>query len=242
MSGFVDPEANQKPGSLSQSELDAFLRFLSHDLRAPLRGIEGYSQALIDDYGEKLDPLAKAYLKYIHESSHNLSDMIDGLLKLYRIGRSDLLIEPVNLSELASEIIRDFQLEYPERSVRFNFTPSLIAQADRNLMTQLLTCLIENALKFTSFQPEAELELNAFEKAGERVYFLRDNGVGFQMSYQDKLFLPFQKLHAHHEYPGLGLGLAIAQKIVAQHSGKIWAEAEPGLGATFFFTIHHPNI
>ena len=242
MSGFAGPEGNQNPGSLSQSELDALLRFLSHDLRAPLRGIEGYSQALIDDYGGKLDPLAKAYLKYIHESSHNLSDMIDGLLKLYRIGRTDLLIEPIDLSELAAEIAHEFQLKHPERNVHFKIAPGFVTQADRSLMTQLLTCLIDNSFKFTSLQPEADIEFNEFEKAGERVYFLRDNGAGFQMSYQDKLFLPFQKLHGQHEYPGPGLGLAIAQKIVTQHNGKIWAEAEPGLGATFFFTIYHPNI
>lgn len=237
----LDPEAERKPDLHAQNELDALLSFLSHDLRAPLRGIDGYSQALIEDYSEKLDPMARAYLEYIHASSRNLSEIIDGLLKFYRIGRSNLSFEKVNLSDLFGEIAGELWQREPQRIVHFKIAPDLMAQADRGLMTQLLSCLVDNALKFTSNQHETHIEFGSSEKANERVFFVSDNGAGFQMAYQERLFQPFQRLHGQHEYPGFGLGLAIAHKIVALHNGQIWAEAEPDKGATFFFTIPQPG-
>lgn len=241
MNKSLHPETDRNPSLDSQNELDALLHFLSHDLRAPLRGIDGYSQALIEDYSDKLDPMARAYLEFIHTSSRNLSDMIDGLLVLYRIGKPGLSIEKVNLSEIAAVITRELQQRYPQRNMRLKIAPDLTIQADRSLMEQLLTCLIDNAFKFTSNQPAPIIEFGASEKSGEPFFFIRDNGVGFQMIYKDRLFQPFQRLHNQHEYPGYGLGLAIAHKIVALHGGQIWAEAEPHKGATFFFSILQPG-
>jgi light-regulated signal transduction histidine kinase (bacteriophytochrome) len=219
------------------NEMDSLLHFLSHDLRAPLRGIDGYSQALIEDYREILDPMGRAYLEYIRDSSRRLSDIIDGLLKLYRAGRAELSFVPVDLSEIAASIGREFELKYPLRSITQKVTPGITVIADHEQMHQLLNILYSNAFKFTSKHHTANLEFNFIEDAGKRICYLRDDGAGFDMTYKDKLFLPFQRLHGQQEFEGLGLGLAIAQKIILRHNGRIWAEGEQEKGTTIYFSI-----
>jgi light-regulated signal transduction histidine kinase (bacteriophytochrome) len=221
----------------AEKELDSMLHYISHDLRAPLRGIDGYSRALMEDYDAQLDVMGKAYLQYICESSSRLNQLIEGLLKYSRIIRNELEISPVDLSEMAAEISQDLRSKQPERVVEFNITPGMVADADVEMTYILLKCLLENAFKFTSKHPAAHIEFGKTEENGQPVFFVRDDGVGFDMAYQKQLFLPFQRLHGQHEFKGLGLGLATAQRIVQRHNGRIWGEGALEKGATFYFVI-----
>jgi light-regulated signal transduction histidine kinase (bacteriophytochrome) len=219
------------------SELDSMLHYISHDLRAPLRGIDGYSRALLEDYNTQLDEMGKAYLQYICESSARLNQLIEGLLRYSRILHNPLEIGPVDLSEMAAEISQDLRSKRPERIVEFSVTPGMFADADVEMTYTLLKCLLENAFKFTSRRTSAHIKFSKKEEDGQQVYFVRDDGVGFDMAYQNQLFLPFQRLHSQHEFEGLGLGLATAHRIVQRHNGRIWGEGSVENGATFYFVI-----
>ncbi len=221
----------------AEKELDAMLHYISHDLRAPLRGIDGYSRALLDDYEPHLDEMGKAYLQYICESSSRLNQLIEGLLKYSRIIRHELEISSVDLSEMATEISQDLQAKQPERVVEFNVTPGLVAEADVEMAYVLLKSLLDNAFKFTAKHPSARIEFGKSEENGRAVFFVRDDGAGFDMAYQEQLFRPFQRLHGQHEFEGLGLGLATAQRIIQRHNGRIWGEGALEKGATFYFII-----
>ena len=221
----------------AENELDEILHFISHDLRAPLRGIDGYSRALLEDYNTQLDQMGKAYLQYICESSSRLNQLIEGLLKYSRIIRHPLEIGSVDLSEMAAEISQDLRTKQPERVVEFNITPGLAAEADVEMAYILLKCLLDNAFKFTAKHPSAQIEFGKTEANGQPVFYIRDNGAGFDMAYQNQLSLPFQRLHGQHEFEGLGLGLATAKRIIQRHHGRIWGAGALEKGATFYFVI-----
>jgi len=221
----------------ANKELEAFSHSVSHDLRAPLRSIDGFSQALLEDCGDRLDADGKRYLKHVRESAQQMGELIDDLLNLSRVTRADLRREPVDLSELVRSVLARLRESQPERQVEEVIQDGLVAEADPRLLDVVLTNLLGNAWKFTGKRASARIEFAA--KAGERVpvYFVRDNGAGFDAAYADKLFGVFQRLHAAHEFEGTGIGLATVERIVRRHGGRVWAEGEVDRGATFHFTL-----
>jgi PAS domain S-box-containing protein len=235
----IEQELHQRTSQLeaANKELEAFVYSVSHDLRAPLRGIDGYSKALLEDYQETLDDMGKAYLQYIRESSARMAALIDDLLRLSRITRSELHYTGVDLSELANEILSQLHKDHPERQVTIQVEPGMEIEADPSLMKILLQNLLENAWKFTSRHPSALIEVGKLAGSEEAIYYVRDDGAGFNMDYIEKLFIPFQRLHGVHEFEGSGVGLATVQRILLRHGGRAWAEGEIEKGATIYFTI-----
>lgn len=221
----------------ANKELESFAYSVSHDLRAPLRSIDGFSQALIEDYRDVLDQTGAGYLRRVRNASQRMAQLIDDLLELSRITRREMRRESTDFSMLAQEIIADLRKEHPERTVEVSITPGIRLQADANLLRIALDNLIRNAWKFTGKQPRARIEVGMQKREDGPVYFVRDNGAGFDMSHAGRLFGAFQRLHSEAEYPGTGIGLATVQRVVRRHGGSIWVEAAPGKGATFFFTI-----
>jgi PAS domain S-box-containing protein len=221
----------------ANKELEAFSYSVSHDLRAPLRAIDGYSQVLLEDYESVLDDMGKAYLQYVRQSSHHMSELINDLLRLSRIMRSELNRKPVDLSAMATEIADDLQKVSPDRQVQFIISPEMIVEADENLIQIAIQNLLNNAWKFTSRHPTARIEVGTIEQDGERVYFVSDDGAGFNMAYSEKLFAPFQRLHGAHEFEGTGIGLATVQRIIKRHNGRVWGEGAVEEGAKFYFTL-----
>ena len=230
----------QRAGELefANKELETFSYTVSHDLRAPLRSITGFSKALFEDHSDKLDEEAKAYLTLIQESGERMSQMIDDLLKLSQVVRSEMNLNNVNLTELAQEVVMELKRAEPQRNVEFIAFPRLIVRGDNRLLRTVLENLLSNAWKFTSKVPEARIEFSTTERDGKKVYFVSDNGAGFDMTYASKLFLPFQRLHKESEFPGTGIGLASVQRVIRRHGGEIWAEGEVGKGAIFYFTLN----
>ncbi|NJL65208.1 MAG: GAF domain-containing protein [Methylacidiphilales bacterium] len=219
-------------------ELEAFSYSVSHDLRAPLRSIDGFSQALLEDCQEQLDDTGQDYLRRIRAATQRMGYLIDDLLNLSRVTRSDMHLETVDLSKLASNICTELQNSQPERQVEFVIQTGLTTQGDVRLLNVLLVNLLNNAWKFTSKHPTAKIEFAMTPSKSEiPTYFVRDDGAGFDMSYSGKLFAPFQRLHSIQEFPGNGIGLATVQRIVNRHGGRIWAEASVDRGATFYFTL-----
>lgn len=221
----------------SNRELEAFSYSVSHDLRAPLRTIDGFSLALQEDFGEKLDEHGKDYIRRVRNGVQRMGTLIDALLQLSRVTRSDLQREPVDLSQLATLVFRELQSGDPARKVEWSAQPEVIAEADPRLMRIALENLIGNAWKFTARTADASLTFGSSPQNGQTVYFLRDNGAGFDMKYVDRLFTAFQRLHGERDFSGSGIGLATVSRIIHRHHGSIWAEGEPGKGATFFFTL-----
>jgi PAS domain S-box-containing protein len=222
----------------TNKELEAFSYSVSHDLRAPLRAIDGFSQALLEDYQDKLDEQGKDYLSRLRAASQKMGGLIDGLLKLSRLTRSDMYKEKVDLSALAHEITTRLNETFPERQVEVDISQGLTASGDRQLLRALLENLLSNAWKFTSKCPHAKIEFGATRNGGKKAYFVRDNGAGFDMTYANKLFGAFQRLHDITEYPGTGIGLATVQRIINRHGGSVWAEGAVSKGATFYFTLN----
>jgi len=218
-------------------ELEAFSYSVSHDLRAPLRSLKGFSTILMENYAGKLDKQGHDYLVHIQEASQRMSQLIDDMLSLARITRQDVNLSRVDLSLLAQQVARELQDQSPDRQVEFEISPDLVVRADYNLMKIALQNLLGNALKFTGKRERAHITFGMVDQPGARVYFVRDNGAGFNMTYADKLFTPFQRLHGVTEYPGTGIGLSIVQRIMARHGGRIWPEAAVDQGATFYFTM-----
>jgi len=221
----------------AQKELDDLAHFMAHDLRAPLRGVDGYSQALLQDYEGGLDEVGKAYLQFIRDSSRGASILIDRLLIYLRAMRGSLQIQPVDLSLLAQEAIERLRAENPAHRVDIQITPGLIVQADPRMMRILVNELIDNAWKFSARQPVAQIVFCTREEDGQAVFVIQDNGAGFKMEYAHRRFRPFERLHGAHEFDGTGLGLAICQRILERHAGRIWAYATPGQGARLSFTL-----
>lgn len=218
-------------------ELEAFSYSVSHDLRAPLRSIDGFSQALLEDYQEQLDAIGQDYLRRIRSATQRMGQLIDDLLALARVTRSELKLGNVDLSRLAHRICTELHQTQPDRQVEFVIQPGLVAQGDAYLVQVLLENLLNNAWKFTSKHHHARIEFGQTLHPRGPVYFVRDDGAGFDMTYRDKLFSPFQRLHGMQEFPGNGIGLATVQRIVYRHRGQIWAEGAVEQGATFYFTL-----
>lgn len=218
-------------------ELTSFAYSISHDFRAPLRALNAFSASLIENYNDQLDKQGLHYLNRIHYNSRYMSDLVDDLLALSRITRAELKEQEVDLSRVAEEIIKDLQDEEPERQVTAAVEPGLSAKGDSSLLKVLLENLIENAWKFSSKEEQAKIEVGLTTVDGDEAFFVRDNGVGFDLAYADKLFGAFQRLHGVNEFPGTGIGLATVQRIVNRHGGQVWAESKVGKGTTFYFTL-----
>jgi PAS domain S-box-containing protein len=218
-------------------ELEAFSYSVSHDLRAPLRSIDGFSQALIEEYAEQLDDTAADYLRRIRAATQRMGELIDDLLDLSRVTRREMRHEDVDLSVLAATVIGDLTKAQPPRDVEVQIAAGLMGRGDAHLLRVLLENLLGNAWKFTAGQTPARIEFGARREDARLVYYVRDNGVGFDMAYAHKLFGAFQRLHAATEFPGTGIGLATVERIVHRHGGRVWAHSEVGQGAIFFFTL-----
>jgi signal transduction histidine kinase len=223
----------------ANKELETFAYSVSHDLRAPLRAIDGFGQVLLEDYKDKLDAPGQDCLHRVRAASQRMAQLIDDMLGLSRVTRHEMLREPVNLSALARNDASHLRAQQSERSVEFVITEDAMVEGDRRLLEVMLENLLSNAWKFTSKQPHARIEFGKEfpEGEGKTTYFVRDNGAGFDMAYAGKLFGPFQRLHTRGEFEGTGVGLATVQRIIHRHGGRIWAEGEVGKGATFSFTL-----
>ena len=218
-------------------ELEAFSYSVSHDLRAPLRSIDGFSLALLEDYADGLDEPGRQHLARVRAATVRMGGLIDGLLQLSRVTRVEMLRETVNLSVLAESVMGELQRSEPARRVEVTIQPGLQAEGDSELLRIVLANLLSNAWKFTGRQAAARIELGAWRNGDERAFFTRDNGVGFDMAYAPKLFGAFQRLHAQAEFPGTGIGLATVQRIVNRHGGRVWTEAVVDKGSTFYFSL-----
>jgi len=222
---------------VANRELEAFCYSVSHDLRAPLRGLDGFSQALLEDYGDKLGGDGKNLLQRIRTGSQRMGQLIDDLLNLSRVSRSELHREPIDLSGIASDVATELRGLDPHRHVALRIGEGLKAKGDPQLLRVVLENLLGNAWKYTAKKSKATIEFGVNQDNGNSSFFVRDNGVGFDMQYADKLFTPFQRLHAMNEFPGTGVGLATVQRIISRHGGRVWVEAAVNKGATFHFTL-----
>lgn len=218
-------------------ELESFAYSVSHDLRAPLRALDGFSQVLIEDYADKIDGQGQDYLQRIRAAAQRMGQLIDDILQLSRLTRGQLQRQAVDLTAMAADVAEELHKREPARTVETVLAPGLAAHGDPRLLRVVLDNLLGNAWKFTGRQAVARIELGALEGAGGPTFFVRDNGVGFDPQYAGKLFGAFQRLHSADEFPGTGIGLATVQRIVHRHGGKVWAESAVGQGATFFFTL-----
>ncbi|MCX6058809.1 MAG: transporter substrate-binding domain-containing protein [Chloroflexi bacterium] len=223
----------------ANKELETFSYSVSHDLRAPLRGIDGWSQALLEDYHDQLDEQGQQYIERVRSEAQRMGHLIDDMLQLSQMARAVMIKKRVDLSALAQTIVERLKMDEPQRQVDFKIQAGLSAKGDSHLLEVVLVNLLGNAFKFTSKQPEAHIEFGRTESKGQCVFFIRDNGAGFDMAYSKKLFGAFQRMHKSSEFPGTGIGLATVQRIILRHDGRVWAEAEAevGRGATFYFTI-----
>jgi light-regulated signal transduction histidine kinase (bacteriophytochrome) len=217
--------------------LEAFSYSVSHDLRAPLRAIDGFSQILLEDYEDELDEEGRLYLKRTKAASQRMGELIDDLLDLSRMTRGKMRRESVDLSALARAIAEEFRRAQPEHEVEVVVEEGLVANGDGSLLRVVLENLLGNAWKFKRNQPHPRVEFGLLEHEDTPTYYVRDNGVGFDMAYAGKLFGAFQRLHSAGEFEGTGIGLATVQRIIHRHGGRVWAEGEVGKGATFFFTL-----
>jgi len=227
--------------AVSNQELEAFSYSVSHDLRAPLRTIDGFSLALMEDFSDKLNDEGRDYIARVRNGVQRMGTLIDALLQLSRVTRTEVQRERIDLSQLAMLVFNEIQASTPERDILFLSQPGLLVQADPRLLRIALENLIGNAYKFTSRTEGAKIEFGSMpgrdQHDGQTVYFIRDNGAGFDMQYVDRLFTAFQRLHGDRDFKGSGIGLATVSRIIRRHHGSIWAESDLGHGATFYFTL-----
>jgi len=221
----------------ANKELEAFSYSVSHDLRAPLRAIDGFSKAILDEYAETLDKQACHYLQRVRTGIQKMSGLIDDLLNLSSMSRAMLRKESINLTALARDVVAELQDREPLRKVVIGIADGLSAVGDAQLITIVLVNLFGNAWKYTAKRPEAQIAFGSENQGNEVVFYIRDNGAGFDMAYAAKLFAPFQRLHQDSEFEGNGIGLATIQRIVLRHGGRVWVKAAVNEGATFFFTL-----
>ena len=221
----------------ANTELDAFAYSVSHDLRAPLRSIDGFSQVLLEDYAAQLDEAGRESLHRVRAASQRMGTLIDDLLKLARVTRAEMRTEDVDLSGMARDIASELQRAAPERQVEFAIAAGLKARGDARLLRVALDNLLRNSWKYTAKQPGPRVEFGSVEANGGQAFMVRDNGAGFDMKYADKLFGVFQRLHSAADFEGTGIGLATVRRIITRHGGRIWAEGAVDQGATFYFTL-----
>jgi signal transduction histidine kinase len=221
----------------ANKELDAFSYSVSHDLRGPLRAVDGFAHVLLEDWSSSLHPEAQAHLHEIRRAAATMAKMIEDLLSLARVTRAQLIRQKVNLGELATDIATGLQRSEPERDVRFITSSDIIVEGDPGLLRIAMENLLRNSWKFTSKRDQANIEVGTQANGTEISYFVRDNGAGFDMSNADRLFRPFQRLHLANDFPGTGIGLATVERVIRRHGGAIWAESTPNNGATFYFDL-----
>jgi two-component system, sensor histidine kinase and response regulator len=225
----------------ANKELEAFSYSVSHDLRAPLRAIDGFTEMLIEELAPPANSQSRAHADTVRASVRQMNTLIDDLLRLARTTRTEMHLMPVNLSSLAREISERLQTSAEDRQADWIIAPNITVEGDLGLLRSAMENLLSNAWKYTSRTPRARIEFNVDPQAnGVPTYYVRDNGAGFDMKYANRLFGPFQRLHTEHEFPGTGVGLATVQRIIHKHGGRIWPEAVPNQGATFYFTL--PSI
>jgi len=220
-----------------QQQLESYSYTIAHDLRAPLRSITSFSQILAEEIGESLRGDARDALQRVIRAGSHMAELIDDILELSRITRKHMSVGRVDLSQYAREYIERLQSEAPDRRLEYVVENNVIVSGSRELLYAALKNLLENAWKFTSKQDTAIIQFATTTLDGETVYFVRDNGVGFDMQYVDKLFGTFQRLHPKEAYPGTGIGLATVKRVIDRHKGRVWAESETGQGTTFYFTL-----
>ena len=224
--------------AVANKELESFSYSVSHDLRAPLRSIDGFSQVLLEDCAEHLNEEGKDALQRVRKAATAMGELIDALLELSRVNRVNLRAERVDLSALVATLAAELRQSQPDRQAEFVIAPGMVVEGDRTLLRAALGNLLGNAWKYTQPRATARIEFGCLEKESETVYFVRDNGVGFDMTYVGKLFGAFQRLHRQTEFSGTGVGLATVQRIMHRHGGRAWAEGAVDQGATFYFTLH----
>ena len=223
-------------------ELESFSYAVSHDLRAPIRSMIGFSQALLEDYANELDAEGKDFLQRIHNAGASMNELIDALLKLSRLTRAELKKQKACISDLATELVEEIQTEQPDLHVKFVIEKHLTASFDVSLVRIALLNLLNNAIKFSRAKANPLIEFGSFSSPNNtQIFYVRDNGVGFDMQYADRLFGAFQRLHSHREFEGMGIGLATVARIIHRHHGEIWAESETDKGATIYFTLNNAN-
>ncbi|MBK7030008.1 MAG: GHKL domain-containing protein [Bacteroidales bacterium] len=221
----------------SNNELESFSYSVSHDLRAPLRSIDGFSNRILKEYSHKLDDQGVDYFMRVKNASQKMGFLIDDLLKLAHFSRIEMNLVEINLSVMAESIAQELQSSEPDRKVVFKIEKDIVAKVDQVLFSVVFQNLIGNAWKYSRNQKKAIIEFGTLQKKGKLIYFIRDNGVGFDMNYVEKLFGAFQRLHSSKEFEGNGVGLATVQRIIRRHHGNIWTEGEMGKGATFYFSL-----
>jgi len=221
----------------ANKELEAFTYSVSHDLRAPLRAIDGFSRILLEDYIENLDEEGKRVLSVIRNNTQKMGQLIDDLLLFSRLGRQELKASGIDMGKLAKAVYEELKLAVPERKLKFTINTLIPAHGDQAMIRQVFVNFLSNAVKFTRPKERAVIEVDGRSEGNENVYTVKDNGVGFDMQYVNKLFGVFQRLHSSEEFEGTGVGLAIVQRIIHRHGGRVWAEGEVGKGVTFFFTL-----
>jgi signal transduction histidine kinase len=224
----------------SNKELESFTYSVAHDLRAPLRQIDGFSKILLEELAGKLEPEAQRYLDLVREGAGKMDRLVNDLLGLARVGRQELRRQPIGLNSLVDQVVADLASDLAERQIEWRIDSLPIVECDPGLMKQVLVNLLSNAVKFTGTRAQAVIEVGVQTDSGIRIFFVRDNGVGFDMKYADKLFGVFQRLHRPQDFEGTGVGLATVQRIIQKHGGRIWAEAEKDKGAVFYFTLEGP--
>jgi PAS domain S-box-containing protein len=218
-------------------ELEAYSYSVSHDLRAPLRHIDGFTRAILEDCAPALNETCKDHCNRVVSASRRMAQLIDALLNMARLTKRERREKSVELSGLAEVVIHELRKKQPERQVEVAIAPRLKVRGDTDMLRTVLENLLDNAWKFTSKHPAAKIEFGSTESGGRTVYFVHDDGAGFDIRYADKLFQPFKRMHTEYEFPGLGIGLAIAHRIIIRHGGRIWAEGNVEKGATFYFTL-----
>ena len=226
----------------ANGELESFAYAIAHDLRAPLRAMTGFSQALVEEFAEGLDPEARQYLDQIIIGSRRMGDLVDGLLTLSRSTRGELRRDEVDLSSISERVLVEMSQTDPTRRITWDVEPDLIARGDERMLEAVMRNLLGNAWKYSASKPEAHIRVSGEIRDGEKWFTVSDNGAGFDMAHAGKLFQPFQRLHRQEEFAGIGIGLATVQRIVLRHGGQIMAESAPGEGAKFSFSLSGATV
>ena len=220
-----------------RDELSSFIYSVSHDLRAPLRTILGFSEALAEDYGQRLDEQGRDYVERIRSATLRMEHLLESLTELSQISRRELHRQTVSVSDLCASIVASFRRASPGRALHVTIEPALILEGDQTLLESCFRHLIDNAVKFTGKRASAHIEIGSAQQDGRRVIYIRDDGAGFEQAYAGKMFGAFQRLHSNSEFDGLGMGLAIVQRVVSRHGGTVWATGKVGEGATVYLSL-----